>query len=543
MDRAAPLDATSDGVSPTQEAEVEPSAAAVARSRGSRFAMTPVLAFSCFALLVGDLLFGYDAASFGGLLANPGFINQFGVLGDKGYAMTPLRTSLASSLAFVGKLIGCLSSGLLIERLGHRKVFVLLSVVSIVGVILELAAAGSGPGSGRLAQFIVGRIVVYISIGLVEVCVSMYQAEIVPPALRGFVVASLQLFLNSGSLIATGVNKAYSKSTTSHGWRVVTALQLIWPAIIITIVPFLPDSPRWLLSKDRDADAIDSLNRLRPRVDAANGANADELATIKAQLEERIHKAPWRQTLQGTNRRRTFLVVAYYIYQQITGQAFISTYQTMFYKGNGYADQAFTYPIINAVLSILAVLPCMLLLDTVGRRPLLMASFFGQSLFLFLLAGVGGLHNKTRTMREACVAFFMLYGVSYSLGGAPVPYLLGAELPSHALREKTSTIGTSINVVFAFATNFALPYMLKAMSFRVGWIFGGISATAIVFTFLFLPETKGLVLEDIDEVFSRPFNPFRGASAATPARLRPRMPRRGTGGSSRKEPGSGAASV
>lgn len=180
-------------------------------------------------------------------------------------------------------------------------------------------------------------------------------------------------------------------------------------------MPFLPDSPRWLLSKDRDSDAIDSLNRLRPKIDADTGANADELATIKAQLEERVHKAPWIQTLQGTNLRRTGLVVAYYIYQQITGQAFMSTYQTMFYKSNGYADQSFTYPIINAVLSIVAVVPCMLLLDTIGRRPLLLASFFGQSLFLFLLAGVGGKHEKPQPMRDGCVAFFMLFSVSYSV--------------------------------------------------------------------------------------------------------------------------------
>lgn len=93
-----------------------------------------------------------------------------------------------------------------------------------------------------------------------------------------------------------------------------------------------------------------------------------------------------------------------------------------------------------------------------------------------------------------------------------MPYLLGAELPNHSLREKTSTIGTTINVVFAFATNFSIPYMMKALSFRVGWIFGGISISALVFTFLFLPETKNLTLEQVDHLFEKPYNPFRGFS-------------------------------
>lgn len=104
------------------------------------------------------------------------------------------------------------------------------------------------------------------------------------------------------------------------------------------------------------------------------------------------------------------------------------------------------------------------------------------------------------------------------LGGAAVPYLLGAELPNHAVREKTSAIGTSINVVWAFVTNFVVPYMLAALAFRVGFIFGGIAVLALVFTFFLLPETKGLVLEEIDDLFARPFNPFR--PPPRPARLR-----------------------
>lgn len=97
------------------------------------------------------------------------------------------------------------------------------------------------------------------------------------------------------------------------------------------------------------------------------------------------------------------------------------------------------------------------------------------------------------------------------LGGAGVPYLLGAELPNHSVREKTSTIGTSINVVWAFVVNFSMPYLLAAISVKVGWVFGSISVSALVLTFLFLPETKGMTLEEIDDVFARPFNPFRSS--------------------------------
>lgn len=76
------------------------------------------------------------------------------------------------------------------------------------------------------------------------------------------------------------------------------------------------------------------------------------------------------------------------------------------------------------------------------------------------------------------------------MGGGPVPYLLGAEIPNAAVREKTQAIGTSWNVIWAFVTNFAIPYMINGIHFKVGWVFGSLSLLALLLTFFFLPETK-----------------------------------------------------
>ena len=115
------------------------------------------------------------------------------------------------------------------------------------------------------------------------------------------------------------------------------------------------------------------------------------------------------------------------------------------------------------------------------------------------------------------------------MGGASIPYLLGAEIPNAALREKTQALGTSWNVLWAFATNYSIPYMIASINFQVGWVFGSIAVLALVFTIFFLPETKvnglpapyflqiphtdavfqGRALEEIDAIFEHPFNPFR----------------------------------
>ncbi|KAL4938438.1 hypothetical protein BDV06DRAFT_215079 [Aspergillus oleicola] len=436
---------------------------------------TPLLLFSCFCLLTDDMLFGYDTGSFGGVLGNPGFVNQFGTYDPQtqSYAIDSLHTSLLSSLAFIGKFIGCFAAGPAVEKYGHRMLFYALSLVSIIGVIIEITAADSGPGTGRLAQFIVGRIIVYISVGLVEVDVTTYQSEIVPARFRGLVVVSLQLFLVAGSLVASGANKGFETRADAVGWKTVTGIQLIFPVLIIFCTYFIPNLPRWLLSQDRDDDAIAALRRIRPNEDTNKGNCELELLQI-------------REGLHRSNLHRTLIVIACYFFQQATGQAFVSRYQTKFYQQNGFADQAYTYPLVSSVLSFVAVLITMYFVDKLGSVHTL----------------------RLEATKNTVVAAFMLYQLFYNAGGASIPYLIGAEVPNAAVREKTQSLGTAWNVAWAFVTNFVIPYMMEDIHYGVGWVFGSVPVVALVYTFFFLPGTKGRTLEELD-AFARPYNPFR----------------------------------
>ena len=142
-------------------------------------------------------------------------------------------------------------------------------------------------------------------------------------------------------------------------------------------------------------------------------------------LEARVHKAPWITLVQGNNLRRTGLVLAAYTFQQITGAAFVSYYQTTFYNQNGYAAEAFTYPVISASLTVLATFPGMWLVDSMGRRPLLIASQLAQAFFMYLLAGLGGMDNKSQAINNSVVASFMLYAISYNVSEASCIALIG----------------------------------------------------------------------------------------------------------------------
>ncbi|GAA5914320.1 hypothetical protein JCM6882_008160 [Rhodosporidiobolus microsporus] len=473
---------------------------------------TPILLLSCLCLTFGDLLFGYDTASFGGLQANPGFVRAFGELNEATgqYGFTATTRALLTSLAFVGKFIGCAISGTVIERIGHRWTFVALSVLSYFGIVIEITAGFGAAQGGRVAQFIIGRIVVYCAVGMVEVCISTYQSEVTPASLRGFVVSSLQLFLTAGSIIASCVNYSLKTSTTDFGWHLITGLQFIFPAGILIVLPFIPDSPRWLLSKGRSEEATKALRRFRPQAEVAEGRCEEEIAAIQLALDTEVEKGSWFDLVNTPgNRRRTGIILVCYTFQQLTGTQFGGVYQVSFLKQNGYGDKSFLYPIIGSVLGCLSVVVSMVTIDNVGRRPLLMTSGALQAIFLFLVAGLGGNNVSSTAAKNTIVAAFILYGFSYNLAWGGAPYLIGAEVASHSVREKTASVGTALNVFWAWFTSFTIPYMIQGLNFGTAYLFAGLSVAAAVFIFFFLPETKGRALEEVEALFDKPYNPFK----------------------------------
>ena len=137
-----------------------------------------------------------------------------------------------------------------------------------------------------------------------------------------------------------------------------------------------------------------------------------------------------------------------------------------------------------------------------------MTSYILQLLWLFLLAGLGGRSGKSEAEKNTVVAAFMLFSFSYNvsrtelfrlhtmlilshqMGSASIPYLLGGEIPNASVREKTQSLGASWNVIWAFVTNYIIPYLIRDLHFGVGWVFGTVSGVAFLFTFFLLPETK-----------------------------------------------------
>lgn len=174
-----------------------------------------------------------------------------------------------------------------------------------------------------------------------------------------------------------------------------------------------------------------------------------------------------------------------------------------FYATVGLSAHAFEYNIVSSTVAWAGVLIGMCLVDSVGRRNMLIAGGILQTVFLFAMAGIGLKKNPSGADGHGLVACVMLFNFSFSGTWAPIAYVIGSEIGTSALREKTMAFTSTINVVAAFIVAFCVPYMLDGISSNIGWVFGGISIIATVYTYFFVPEIMNRSLEELDELFEK----------------------------------------
>ncbi|KAK5688048.1 hypothetical protein LTS10_000026 [Elasticomyces elasticus] len=488
---------------------------------------TPRLWMFCTIYALGSIFFGYDGASFGGVQAMEPFLRTFGRWDDdrqKYYLPSGLQ-SLMNSIPLIGKFMGTVIVGPITERFGHRWTMVFTCAVQVIGPIIQVT-------SNTPAQFIVGRYLVYTAVGLIENVVPTYQTEIAPSALRGFFVGSIQLCLTTGSLIAGIVNNSVSKRENNSGWQIATALQALPAVIILCLVFFTPNSPRWLITKDRHEEAHKALRSIRPSQDSDSGALDAEIAVMRETQGHGKEKGAWKDLLNKSNRSRTIIACTALIFQQLTGVTFSSSYGPTFYRSVGLSDMAFIYALVNNAASVVTALMAMILLDLLGRRPLLIHGGWTQGVFLFSVAALGQINNPSINESHGIVAGMILYNAILHMTFGPGAYITAAEIGTQALREKTMAVATALNVVAGFIVVFCTPYLLAEMGSQIGYIWGAFAVLSSIWAWFFLPELKvrtcdkrvsmfvlmidmnaqGQSLEQIDHLFSVKLPAWRTAN-------------------------------
>lgn len=470
----------------------------------------------------GGFLFGYDIGVISGCLIMRDFIQRFGDLQGNGtYVLSAHTQSLIVSLLGAGTFFGALAQAPLSDRIGRQKSMIIWAVIFVVGAIIQTATETS------VAQLCVGRFIAGLSVGALSGLCPLYLGETAPKAIRGTMVACYQLFIITGISLSYGIAWATQNAQDSSAcWRIPVALQMLWGLILTGLVLFLPESPRWELQNSNIDRARETMAAMRgvKLVNGPNGLRGDyaieeELDEMEEYIRmEREHfagtnyftaylkcfsrdKQLWRRTLQGM-----FLQ----IFQQLNGQNFYYYYGPTFFQAANVALSAYQIQFILGIVSFACTWPALYLIDKMGRRNLLLAATGTCTICAFIVGFVGhfGLApsgtvptSAQQMAGNAFIAFAVLHLAAYSSGNGPVPWVyLSESFPQH-VRAKCISIGSASNWFW----NFMLGYFSAGISEQYGplimVIFAAINCVCFAFVLFILPETKGLTLEQVDEMY------------------------------------------
>ena len=440
---------------------------------------------------LGGLLFGYDWVVIGGA-------RQFYELYFRLSSATLI--GWANSCALLGCLIGSLLAGYLANRIGRRRVLLVAAVLFAVSSVLTGWAYS-------FESFIVWRIAGGIAIGLSSNVSPLYIAEISPAAIRGRLVSLNQFAVVVGILLAQIANWRIARPIDAHAtseallqsWNVLYGWRWMFTALVIPAAVFfltsllIPESPRWLAACGRLEEAKGILGRI------GGVAYADaELEHIEAGIrrETQAEVSSWCELLSPSVRRILLIGAALAVLQQWTGINILFNYAAEVYRSAGYgANDVFLNIVITGTINLIFTALAMLLVDRVGRRVLILAGCLGIAT-AHLLCGIAYL----RHWHGSAVLVLTLGAIGcYALTLAPVTWVLISEIFPNRIRSQ----GVSVAVSALWVASFVLTYTFPILDRKLGtstvfFIYGGVCLLGWVFARLFVPETKGRTLEEIE---------------------------------------------
>lgn len=427
---------------------------------------------------LGGLLSGYDTGVISGALL---FINDSWNLSDS-------MQGIVVSSVLIGAVIGAATNGVLADIFGRKKIIMATAVIFIVGSIL----CGFAP---NVYVLIASRILVGLAVGIVNFVIPLYLSEISPKVIRGTLVSLYQWAITAGILFSYFINAAFANAVYSWRWMLLAG---ILPGLVLLVgMSLMSDTPRWLVSKNRDEEAKKVFKKIDPN------ANADvEIGEIKKTLasesEDSNKKIRFKKWMI-----MPFVVGIGIMFAQIcTGINTIIYYAPTIFKIAGFdsnlnAIYATTgIGVINFLMTIVAVF----FTDRLGRKPLL---YFGLTGVMLSLVALGCAFAFSSVLGDSlkwvAVGSLVTYIICFAMSLGPIGWIIVSEVFPLKIRGVAMSICTVSNFAFNFFVVGSFPNLIH----RIGgaytfWGFAVVSLLCILFVYFFVPETKGISLEQIE---------------------------------------------
>lgn len=426
---------------------------------------------------LGGLLSGYDTGVISGALL---FINET-------WDLSISLQGLVVSSVLIGAVIGAATNGVLADIFGRKKIIMATAIIFILGSIL----CGFAP---NVYVLIISRIFVGLAVGIVNFVIPLYLSEIAPKAVRGTLVSLYQWAITAGILFSYAINSAFANSVFSWRWMLLAG---VLPGLVLLIgMSFMSDTPRWLISKNKDEEAKKVLKKIEPDIDTEN-----EIKEIK-------HTLKLNENLDRKFKFKKWMIMPFVVgvgimFAQIcTGINTIIYYAPTIFKiagfdSNSNAIYATTgIGVVNFLMTIVAVF----FTDKLGRKPLL---YFGLAGVMLSLAALGCAFAYQEVLgaglKIVAVGSLVTYIICFAMSLGPIGWILVSEVFPLKIRGIAMSICTVANFAFNFFVVGSFPVLIhKIGGAYTFWGFAAVSFLCILFVYFFVPETKGISLEQIE---------------------------------------------
>lgn len=447
----------------------------------SSFKLSGTLVLVAIMASLGGLLSGFDMGVISGALL---YINQT-------WELSPLAQGWLVSSAIVGSVIGAAANGILADIYGRKKIIIATAIIFIIGSIMC--------GYATTANWLIfSRIVIGIAVGMISFVAPIYLSEIAPEKIRGSLVSLYQLALTAGILLSYLINRIFANF--EFNWRWMLGSGAI-PAVILLIgILFLHDTPRWLISKNKINEAREVFKKIYPENDVENHINEIKETLSSSTNNKKVKLQKWMFM-------PIFVGIGLMFVQICTGINTIIYYTPTIFNLAGFADNitAIYATIGVGIVNFLMTFVAIAYIDKFGRKPLLYIGLIGMLISMFALSGSFAMGDSGRWLAVGSV---VLYIASFAMSLGPVCWIMVSEIMPLKIRGLAMSAATVSNFAFNFIVVLSFLPMLEILGKSTTFfIFGLITILSLFFVYFFVPETKGISLEKIEENWHKGISP------------------------------------
>jgi SP family galactose:H+ symporter-like MFS transporter len=424
---------------------------------------------------LGGILYGFDMGVIAAALI---FVRE-------SFSLSTRMEEVVVSVVLVGAMSGALAGGAIADRIGRRSTLLWGGAIFLAGSLLA-------PASPNAMTLIVARALLGVAIGFTSVTAPVYVSELAPPKSRGMLIGLYQFALTLGIALADLVGYWLA---AQHAWRLMFALGALPAALFVVLLLTLPESPRWLYAQNRISEAQSVLKVF------TNDTGARLLVEdIRSALQIKVERR-WSALWSPAVRYSLFVAVGFTVLQQVTGINTIIYYGPQIFSLAGITSNrnAIFATLLVAVTNVLATIIALVLVDRVGRKPLLYVGISGMTASLLLLAysfhNAGVFGASPGVVATICL---MVYITCFAFSMGPIAWILVSEVFPLQLRGRGVAAASLGSGASNFIVSLTFLSLIKAAGNTATFIlYAAFCILTLIFVRFVVPETKGRELESI----------------------------------------------